>query len=428
MTLPKVKGVRYYIAGLLMLVTMVNYIDRTCLSVTGPTLKEKLSINEQQFSYIIMCFQFSYLIMQPLFGRIMDWLNIKKGFSLAIVWWSVANMLHAFARGPFALGIFRSLLGVGEAGNFPGIAKTAAEWFPPRERTMATGIANIGSGTGALVATPFVAWIIFKWGWQEAFVITGAIGLVWLVFWLLLYHTPEKHPLITVEELAYIRHGQQELNVEDTAADKSVWKLVLKQRNFWGIACARFLSEPAWQFFSYWIPLYLVTERGMNLKQIAYFAWVPFLAADLGSFVGGLLSPMFQKFGLSVITARKAAMTTAACMMPFALFIAKAPSGGWAILWFSCAAFGHNCISATLLTLPADLFPKRTVATANGLSGSVAHFGGMLFTFTVGMLVMNLGYTPIFAIIAVLDLVGAALLWSLVRTPSTSKNRAELVP
>jgi ACS family hexuronate transporter-like MFS transporter len=157
----------------------------------------------------------------------------------------------------------------------------------------------------------------------------------------------------------------------------------------------------------------------MNLKQIAYFAWIPFLAADLGSFVGGMLSPMFQKMGLKVITARKASMTAAACMMPFALFIAKAPSGEWAILWFCCAAFGHNCISATLLTLPADLFPMRTVATANGLSGCIGGLGGFIFTLTVGWLVMHIGYTPIFSIIAVLDLVGAGLLWSLVRAPQS---------
>jgi ACS family hexuronate transporter-like MFS transporter len=423
MTLPKIKGLRWYIAALLMLVTTINYIDRTSLSVASTTLKENLHINEQQFSYIVACFILCYGIMQPLSGRIIDWLNLRRGFSLAVAWWSVANILHAFARTTVTFGIFRGLLGVGEAANFPSVAKTASEWFPPRERTMATGIANIGSGTGALIAFPFVTWIILKWGWQEAFVVTGAIGLVWLVFWLLLYHKPEEHPLITAEELAYIRQGQQELNVEDTATDKSVWKLVLKQRNFWGIAFPRFLSEPAWQFFSYWIPLYLATERGMNLKQIAYFAWIPFLAADLGSFVGGLLSPMFQKLGLRVLTARKAAMTTAACMMPFALFIAKAPSGEWAILWFCCAAFGHNCISATLLTLPADLFPRRTVATANGLSGGIGYFGGMLFTLTVGYLVIHLGYTPVFSIIAVLDLIGAALLWSLIRTPQTVSLR-----
>ena len=401
-----------------MLVTTINYIDRTSLSVAGPTLKESLHINEQQFSYIIICFQLCYMLMQPLSGRIIDWLNLRKGFSLAVIWWSIANILHVFARTPLTFGIFRGLLGIGEAGNFPGVAKTASEWFPPKERTMATGIANIGSGTGALIATPLVAWIILKWGWQEAFVVTGAIGFIWVALWLILYRPPEKHSLITSEELAYIQQGQRELPAEEAAAAKGVWMPILQQRNFWGIAIARFLSEPAWQFFSYWIPMYLATQRGMNLKQLALFAWIPFLAADVGSFVGGVLSPMYQKFGCKVLTARKASMTTAALMMPFALLIAKAPSGEWAVFWFCFGAFGHNCISATLLTLPADLFPKRIVATANGLSGGIGYFGGMLFTFTVGWLVMHLGYSPIFTAIAFMDIIGAAALWILIRTPS----------
>jgi ACS family hexuronate transporter-like MFS transporter len=411
---------------MLLLVTTINYLDRTSLSVAAPVLKEQLHISEQQYSYIIMCFQFSYLIMQPLSGRVLDWLGTKRGFSLAVVWWSIANMLHAFARSPFSFSIFRSFLAVGEAANFPGIAKTTSEWFPARERTMATGIANIGAGTGALIATPFVAWIIYKFGWQEAFVITGAIGFIWVVFWTLLYKPPTQNPLITKEELEYISQGQKELQAEDTDTGpaKNVWKLVLGQRNFWGIALARFLSEPAWQFFSYWIPLYFATQRGLNLKQIGLFLWVPFLASDVGSFVGGVLSPFYQKLGFKVLTARKMAMTTAALMMPFAVLITKAPTAGWAIFWFCCAAFGHQCISATLLTLPVDLFPRRTVATANGLSGSAALAGGMIFTFIVGWLVMHVGYAPIFVTIAFLDLIGAALLWTLVREPKAETSAA----
>jgi ACS family hexuronate transporter-like MFS transporter len=410
---------------MLMLVTTINYLDRTSLSVAAPTLKEQLHINEQQFSYIIMCFQISYLVMQPLSGRVLDWLGTKRGFSLSVVWWSIANMLHALARTPFSFGVFRLLLGVGEAANFPGIAKANSEWFPARERTMATGLANIGAGTGALIATPLVAWIIYKFGWQEAFVITGAIGFFWVVFWTLLYKPPAQNSLITPKELEYISQGQKELQADESGPVKNVWKLVLGQRNFWGIALARFLSEPAWQFFSYWIPLYFATQRGMNLKQIGYFLWIPFLAADLGSVVGGLLSPFYQKLGLHILTARKAAMTTAACVMPFAVLIIKTPNAGWAIFWFCCAAFGHQCISATLLTLPVDLFPKCTVATANGLSGSAALLGGMLFTFAVGWLVTNIGYSPIFVTIASLDLIGAAILWTLVREPKTAPQTAQ---
>ncbi len=415
----KIRGLRWYIALMLMLVTTINYLDRTSLSIAGPVLKDKLQIDAQHFAYIIMCFQFSYGLMQPIMGRIMDWLGIKRGFSLAAIWWSIANMLHAFARTPFSFGAFRALLGVGEAGNFPGVAKTISEWFPAKERTIAFGIANVGSGTGSLIATPFVAWIIYKYGWQEAFVITGAVGFIWVVLWLLFYKSPSKHKCITQEELDYIAQGQKELQAEEQT-NKNVWKLVLGQRNFWGIAFSRILSEPAWQFFSYWIPMYFATQRGMDLKQIGLFLWVPFLAADIGSFVGGFISPFYHKIGFSILTSRKLAMTTAAVMMPVSILIIQAPSAYWAIFWFCIATFGHQCISAVLLVLPVDLFPKSTVATANGLSGTCGHFSGMCFTFCVGWLVMHIGYSPVFVTIALLDLIGAAVLWTVVREPKTA--------
>jgi ACS family hexuronate transporter-like MFS transporter len=410
----KIKGLRWYIAGMIMLVTTINYMDRTALSVAAPTLKEELHIDVVQFSYIIVCFQICYMIMQPLSGRILDWLHLRWGFALAVTWWTIAKMLHAFARSPFSLGIYRGLLGIGEAGNFPGVAKTGAEWFPPKERTIATGIANIGSGTGALIAVPLVSWLIVAYSWQAAFVYTGIFGFVWAILWLIIYRQPEKHPCITPEELAYIKSGQQELNVEDSSHEKGVWKVVLPQRNFWAIALSRFLTEPAWQFFTNWIPLYLTMQRGMNIKEIAMFAWLPFLAADLGSFIGGFLSPMYQKFGFSVLTARKAAMTTGVAFMPMALLIA---TGGWAIFWFCFGAFGHNCITAVLLTLPADVFPRRTVGTANGLTGGIGYFGGMLFTLLTGYLVQHIGYGPVIAAIPVMDIAAAVALWTLLRTP-----------
>lgn len=417
----KIRGLRWYITIMLMLVTTINYLDRISLGVVYPALKEQLSIDEQHYSYIILSFQFCYLVMMPLSGRFLDRVGIKLGFSIAVTFWSIAKMLHSLAKGVFSFSVVRVLLGAGEAANFPGIAKVASEWFPPKERTMATGIANMGAGVGALIAPPLMIWLMFKVGWQEAFVITGAIGFFWVVPWALFYKSPEQNSLITSEELQYITEGQRELQAEekDAGPQKNVWKLVLGQRNFWGIALARFLSEPAWQFFSYWIPIYFVMQRGVDLKQFALFGWLPFLAADVGSFVGGLLSPFYHKLGFKVLTARKAAMTTTALMMPFAVLIIKSPTVGWAVLWFCVAAFGHQGISATLLTLPADLFPKHTVGTANGLSGTCGHFGGMLFTFAVGWFVTHVGYTPVFVTIAFLDLIGATLIWTLIREPKT---------
>ncbi|MGB7581662.1 MAG: MFS transporter [Sedimentisphaerales bacterium] len=418
----KIRGLRWYIAIMLMLVTTINYFDRTSLGVVFPIFKDQLHIDKQHFSYIILSFQFAYFVMLPLSGRFLDWVGIKLGFSIAVTFWSIAKMLHALARGVFSFSIVRVLLGVGEAANFPGIAKVASEWFHAKERTMATGIANMGAGLGALLAPPIMIWLSLEFGWQQAFVITGVIGCFWVVPWLLFYKPPEQNPMITPEELKYITEGRKELQAEEKNAgpQKNVWKLIMGQRNFWGIALARFLSEPSWAFFSYWIPIYF-TERGVNLKDFALFGWLPFLAADVGSFVGGVLSPFYHKLGFKVLTSRKLSMTTAACMMPFAFFITKAPVG-WAILWFCVAAFGHQCISATLMTLPADLFPKRTVGTANGLSGSAALAGAMLFTFAVGWLVTHVGYAPVFVTIAFLDLIGAVLLWTLIREPKAETS------
>ena len=543
----KIKGLRWYIAGLLCLVTTINYIDRTTLQVVGPVLRDELHIDANDFANIIIFFQLSYLIMQPIVGRVMDWLGTKTGFSLAVIWWSVANMLHAFARTPLSFGAARALLGVGEAGNFPGVAKTASEWFPPKERTMATGIANVGSGTGSMIAVPLVAWIVLKWGWHEAFIVTGALGFFWLILWHFLYHLPEKHPNITQEELDYIRAGQEETDVDahpeveelnaadsgntrtlvaaaiamaflgislyagalaftsgadllinpgrwmqapvlpyllgmhllaviaqlslsgktlryaawglltpsvvgliywtysfiggrvnwpyayfafasagihclilmvQSASGQNAWRFVLGKRNFWGIAMPRFLAEPAWQFFSYWIIMYMMDTKGIDLKQVAYFAWVPFLAADVGSFLGGMLSPYYQRLGLPLIAARKTAMLTGALMMPFLLLVLSARTPGWAIFWFCFGPFGHNIISSVMLTLPADLFPKRTVATANGLSGCVGYIGGMAFTKVVGVVVTAThNYVPIFIAMAFLDIIGAVILFSLVRQP-----------
>jgi ACS family hexuronate transporter-like MFS transporter len=412
-----VKGLRWWIAVLLMGVTIVNYLDRTCLSVAAPTLKSQLAINEVSFSHIVMAFQLTYLVMQPISGRIIDWLNIRTGLALSMVWWSLAQMLTAVASGWRAFAVLRALLGMGEAANFPAAAKAVSQWFRPRERTVATGILNMGAGLGGVIAPALVAYLILHHGWPSAFVVTGAIGIVWVGIWLLLYQPPERHPWMSPAELAYITEGQEELAIPEQPEEAGVLRIVLTQRNFWGFAAARFLSEPAWQFFTYWIPLYLATERHMNLKQIASFAWLPFLAGDLGCLFGGLLSPFFIKLRFAVLTARKLSASVCAILMVFAIFIGKAPTAQWAITFFCIAAFAHQAMSSTLLTLPADLFPKRAVATANGLSGSVGGLGGLLFTMVVGIVALKIGYAPLFVAIAFFDLIGAAFLWGLLREP-----------
>jgi ACS family hexuronate transporter-like MFS transporter len=396
-------------------VTLIAYLDRTCLSVAAPTLKTQLQIDERQFSYIVFAFQLPYILMQPFAGRIIDWLNIRFGLALSIAWWSVAQMLTGFALSWTSFAAFRALLALGEAGNFPSGAKVVSQWFRPRERSVATGVFNVGAGLGQAIAAPAVVFILVRYNWQTAFVVTGGVGLLWVGLWLLLYRSPETHPWMSPEELAYIQEGQSEVVVHDEPTEKGVWKVVLGQKNFWGLAAARFMSEPAWAFIQYWTVLYLATERHMKLKSIGYFAWLPFIAGDIGCLFGGLLSPMFGKLGASVMTARKLSATVCAILMVGAIFIGTAPTLGWAIFFFCVGAFAHQAMSSTLLTLPADLFPKRAVATANGLSGLIGGAGGMLFNLVVGYVVVKTGYAPLFVAMAFFDLIGATFLWTLLR-------------
>jgi ACS family hexuronate transporter-like MFS transporter len=417
-----VRGLRWWIAGLLTCITIINYLDRTALAVVGPTLKKELSIDEETFSYIVIAFQTVYGLMMPVAGRVIDWLNIRIGYALAIVWWSVAQMLTGFAGGWRSLAVLRGALGAGEAGNFPGAIKTVSQWFPPSERTVATGIVNMGSGVGALVAPPLVVFLILHSGWRAAFVLTGGLGLVWVVLWLLFYRAPEQHPLLSEAELLHIRQEGEPCPTVDRA-DAGVVRLVVRERNFWALAAARFLSEPAWQLFTYWIPFYLVSARHLELKQVAWFGWMPFLAGDIGCLAGGLLSPLFLRMGAQVLTARKLAVTVPALLMTLTAFTGSAATAGMAVLFFSIGAFAHQAISSTLLTLPADLFPKRAVATANGLSGTLGYLGGIVFTFIVGRAAATIGYTPLFWGIAVFDVAGAIVLWSFLRggKPSPSE-------
>ena len=410
-----IRGLRWWIAALLMGVTLVNYLDRTCLAVAAPELKAKLGISEVEYADIVATFQVAYLVAQPIIGRIMDWVGVRLGLALSIAWWSLAQLSMALSTGWRAFALFRGLLGAGEAGNFPGAAKVVCEWFPAGERTIATGLVNMGSGMGQALAAPFVVYLLSRYDWRVAFVSTGAIGLAWVALWALLYRPPERHAWLSADELARI-------TLERTAdagdhADDGVWWIVLKDRNFWALATARFLSEPAWQFFTYWIPLYLVSERHMKLRDIGYFAWMPFVAADIGCLFGGALSPFFMRLGSSVIRARKLSASVCAILMVFAIFIGTARTPGRAIAFFCIAAFAHQAMSSTLLTLPADLFPARAVATANGLSGTIGGVGGMGFTMVVGVVVMRIGYAPLFVAIALLDLVGSACLWAFLRNP-----------
>lgn len=419
-----IKHLRWWIIGLVMLGTTVNYLARSSLGAAAPTLTKEMSLTTQEYSYIVAGFQLAYTVVQPFAGYILDLLGTKLGLFIFAIGWSLANMAHAFAGGWVSMAFFRGLLGLSEGGVIPASMKAVSEWFPDKERSVATGWFNIGSALGSMIAPPLVVWCILVGSWHWAFIVTGAIGLVWAAAWWFGYHPPQKHSRIGAEELVYIEAGQHrpELTAEQR---KPAWGAILRTRKFWAIAIPRFLADPAWQTFTFWIPLYLVTVRGMDLKQIALFAWLPFLAADLGSIVGGYLSPFFMKFtGASLIRARKMTVLCGAVLMIGPACISLAPDAYWAIALFCVGGFAHQVLSGALITLSADLFPQHQVGTATGMGGTAAWTGGLLFSLLVGALANTIGYNPLFVCLAIFDLIGAVVIWSLLRDRDANQTPA----
>jgi ACS family hexuronate transporter-like MFS transporter len=404
---------RWWIIGLVTLGTILNYLARSSLAVAAPTLKETFDMSTQQYSWVVAAFQAAYTIMQPFAGYLLDVLGARLGFALFAVGWSISNCAHAFAVGWPSLALFRGMLGLTEAAAMPAGLKVVSEWFPPRERTVATGWFNIGSSLGGMIAPPVVIFCIYAWGWQSAFIVTGAVGFIWAAIWYSFYRTPLEHPRLSEAERIHILSGE---GGDVPAGAPARWHEVIRTRDFWSIAIPRFLAEPAWQTFSFFIPLYLVEARGMDLKAVAAFAWLPFLAADAGSIIGGYYSPwLMKRFSVSLLTSRKIVVTSGAICMVGPACIGLAGSPGMAIALFCVGGFAHQMLSGALMTLSADLFDKRVVATATGMAGSAAWIGGLSFSLVIGALADTIGYNPLFVCLALFDLLGAALLWTMLR-------------
>ena len=411
------RNLRWWIIALVTIGTILNYLARSTLSVAAPTLKHEFAMSTQQYSWVVGAFQAAYTVMQPVAGYILDLLGLRLGFAIFAVAWSLSNCFHAFATGWPTLALFRGMLGLSEAAAIPAGMKTVAKWFPPRERTVATGWFNIGTSIGAMIAPPIVVFCIAMWGWQSAFIVTGSVGLLWAALWYAVYRDPEDHASLSDEEKALI--GIDRDTAEPPAGAPLTWRAVLRTRAFWSIAIPRFLADPAWQTFSFFIPLYLVEQRGMDLKGIAAFAWLPFLAADAGSLLGGYYAPfLIRRFNVSLLTSRKIVMTTGALLMIGPACIGLTVSPAAAIALFCIGGFAHQMLSGTLITLSADLFDQRVVATATGMAGSAAWIGGLSFSLIIGSLADVVGYEPLFVCLALFDLVGAIVLWTLLRTPT----------
>jgi ACS family hexuronate transporter-like MFS transporter len=390
-------GYRWTICALLFFATTINYIDRQVLGILAPTLQGEIGWSETQYGDIVSWFSLAYGVGFLAMGRLLDRVGVRRGFALSIVAWSVAAMGHALARTAGGFSVARAALGLGESGNFPGAIKAVAEWFPKRERALATGIFNAGSNVGAIITPVMVPFIALRWGWQAAFVATGALGFIWLAFWLLLYREPEGHPRVSRAELAYIRSDP----VERTEAVP--WLGLLGHRQTWAFLLGKFMTDPIWWFYLYWLPKFLDANWGIKLAQVAAPLIVIYLVADVGSVGGGWLSSALIKRGWSVNAGRKTAMLFAALLIVPTMFAPHAGSLWVAVAIVSVAAAAHQWWSANLFTTASDMFPRRAVASVVGIGGFAGAMGGMIFQRATGRILEATAnnYSIVFAVCGV---------------------------
>lgn len=416
MSKPRIPGLRWWMISLIMLGAIVNYLTRATLSVAAPTLIKDLHIGPQEYSWINAAFQ-GAIMLQPFCGYVLDVLGLKTGYAIFAVAWSFINIAHAFARSWPMFAVLRGMLGLAEGSANPAGMKATSEWFPANERGFAGGIYNVGASVGSMLAPPLVAWAILFYSWQFAFVITGSLGLIWVVLWLRFYHSPSSHSSLSDQERDYIAAGQEAALAQPV---RPSLVRIGSQRNFWGIALPRFLADPTWGTLTVWLPLYLSTVRHMDLKHIALTAWLPFLAADIGCIFGGFLSRGFQRRGLTLINSRRATFTFGALIMVSVAFVGAVESPYSALALLCVAGFAHQTLSVTVITMSSDLFPRSEVATVAGMAGVFGNFGLLLFSLAIGGLVTTVGYSPFFVCLGLLDLAGAALLWILVKDPAST--------
>ncbi|KXU88777.1 hexuronate transporter [Paraburkholderia monticola] len=406
----KIKGIRWWMVALVAAGLIINYLARNTLSVAAPTMMKELNITTEQYSHVVVAWQLCYAFMQPVAGFVLDTIGTKIGFAVFALAWSVACAAAAWATGWRSLAVFRGILGLAESAGIPAGVKATSEWFPAKERSVAIGWFNIGSSIGALLAPPLVVWALFHGKWQLAFVIVGVAGIVWSVLWMLVYKHPRNQKLLGNDERDYILSGQEAKHHDDINTPKRNWRSMLVSRDFWAIGIPRILSEPAWQTFNAWIPLYMMTERHMNLKEVAMFAWMPFLAADIGCVLGGYLSPFFHKYAkVSLFTSRKMVFVVGALFMIGPASIGLVESPYMAVALLCLGGFAHQTLSGALYAITSDMFGKHEVATATGMGGMAGYLGAAAFTALFGVLVTQVGYSPLFVVLAVFDLIAAVV-------------------
>jgi MFS transporter, ACS family, hexuronate transporter len=381
----KIGKYRWTICSLLFFATTINYVDRSVLGMLKPTLQKEIGWTEAEFGFIIALFTATYTFGALFIGRVIDKYGTKIGYSISVVLWSLAAMAHAIAKTPLGFGIARGSLGLGESGNFPAAIKSIAEWFPKKERALATGIFNSGANIGAVVVPIVVPWLALNYGWQSAFIATGAIGFVWLIFWLLIYDRPESHKKVSKVELDYILSDK-----EEEAKEKIPWMSILKHKQIWAFLFAKFTTDPIWWFYLYWLPGYLGAKYGLNLTNLGWPIIIIYSMTSIGSIGGGWLSGKFINMGWSVSKSRKAVMVICAILIVPIVFISSV--GLWtAVLLLGLATAAHQGWSANLFSTTSDMFPKKAIGSIVSMGVVAGGISGVLFQILTGFVLQITG-------------------------------------
>jgi len=380
----KITNYRWVICALLFFATTINYIDRQVIGLLKPTLEREFNWTEVDYGNIVMIFAGCYALGYVIFGNFIDKIGTKMGYGISVVVWSIAAMLHAAVRSTLGFGVVRGLLGLAEAGNFPAAVKAVAEWFPKKERALATGIFNSGTSIGAVAAPLLVPWLLSAYGWQEAFIITGAIGFIWLIFWWFLYEIPSRHKKISPQEYAHIHSDNEPAEVEGAAKVK--WSRLLGIKQTWVFIIGKILTDPIWWFFLFWLPSYFATTFNLDLKKPSIHLAIVYSATTLGSIGGGYLSSYLIKKGWPVLKARKTTLLIVAFAVLPIMLAQQAPNIWVAVGIISLAAAAHQAWSANIFTIVSDIIPKRAVSSVVGIGGMAGSIGSTLFPLLVGSL------------------------------------------
>ena len=387
---------KWWMLGFAFVATVINYLNRQTLSVLAPVLLQQFRISATSYAQIVFAFMLAYTVMNGVAGRLLDRLGTRIGYGLTIAFWSGAEILNAFSAGALSLGIFQFLLGVGEAGNYPAGVKLIAEWFPPEERSHASGIFNSGASIGAILAPPLLAWIMLVAGWRTAFVAIGLLGFLWLAGWLAMYREPEA-------------------TGAKVQADRLPLRTLLRSRFLWQFTLSKVFSDPVWYFYVFWFPQYLRVAHSFSLRKIGETAWIPFFTATLGNLAGGAVFTGLSRARVEPATARRMAILVFSALMAPAAFVGGIGSAAGCIALIALATFGYCGALANLLAVPGDVFPKGAVASIWGFASMGSGIGGMIFSLVTGWLVDHYSFAPAFVLFGVIPLIAAWIVWILPR-------------